>query len=390
MRFRPAILSALCLLCTGFPFTSAQDEPAADVLIRAQHLYTGTGDVLSPGSVLIRNGRIEAVGAELEVGSATLVSVHSLIPGLVDAYTQTGLGGADREQTEELTPGLTTVPIIDWSARDFQEQLESGTTCLGVAPGTENVISGLGCAVKTAGEQSRRVVSERTGLFISLCSDPTSGNGARSRPDSIYVRQPTNRMGVVWMLRTTMHAAQNSQDADKTLQEALRGDLPVFSVSRTDHDIRALLTLSEEFRFRPSIIGGQEAWRSVDAIAAGVESVVLERQAPWTSRGGERTRTSAETAARLAEHGVRFCFSQGDLLDQARFAVKFGLPRDAALNAITSAPAAILNIDDRVGTIAVGRDADLVAVSADLFEFTSAIQWVMVDGTIRYRQDSSL
>ncbi|MBL8816542.1 MAG: amidohydrolase family protein [Planctomyces sp.] len=366
------------------------DEPEVSgdktVLIKAEVIHTGTGEILRPGCVLIRDGKIVEIGESLSVEGVKVVEVKSLIPGLVDAASRIGAGRLDDERTDEITPDLASVSIVDWKDIDFLQQLSGGTTCVHLTPGTSNVVAGLTSAVKTAGTIDRRIVAERTGLAISVCSDPASGNNARSRPDSIYIRQPTNRMGVVWMLRNAFHATQNDKFASPAMKDVTAGTLPVFAVSRTQHDIQALMTLADEFSFHPTLIGGQECWKVTDEIAERKMSVILQRVIPGSSRGDERTRISADMAARLNKSGATFCLSGGDLLDQMRFAVRFGLPAESALASITASPAAILKIDDRVGSIVVGKDADLVAMTGDPLEFSTAIQWVMVDGAIQFEQ----
>lgn len=356
------------------------------VLIQAETLLIGDGSVLSPGSVLVKDGKIVEVGENLSADGATTVSVEYLIPGLVDAASRTGISRLDVELTKEITPELLSSTIVDWTDDGFAQHRAAGTTCVHLTPGTSNVIAGLSSAVKTSGPADGRIVAERTGLGISVCSDPASGNRSRSRPDSIYVRQPTNRMGVVWMLRNAFHATQTKKMKSPAMQQAAAGELPLFAVSRTHYDIQALFSLADEFSFKPIIIGGQEAWKLTDEIAQRKISVVLQRVIPGSSRGDERTRVSGNMAARLHTAGVPFCLSGGDLLDQVRFAVRFGLPAESALAAITSSPAAILKINDRVGSIVAGKDADLVGLNGDPLQFTTAIQWVMVDGAIQIEQ----
>ena len=94
-------------------------------------------------------------------------------------------------------------------------------------------------------------------------------------------------------------------------------------------------------------------------------------------------------ANRLHEADVSFCFSGSGLLNQARFAVRFGLPKPAALQAMTSDAAEILGVGDKVGTISIGKAADLVALSGDPLEFTTPIQWVMVDGVIQFEESDN-
>lgn len=381
------LVAVMVLPSSGGPIASS--ARADDIVIHAANLYTGTGDVLSPGSVLVRDGRIAEVADAIDAGDRTVLTVESLMPGLVDATATTGLADRDAERTEEITPDVSTLPLVDWRDRGFREALAQGTTTLHLVPGTQNVIAGTACVVKsTATEHGQRVVAPATGLYVSLCEDPTSGNRSRSRPDSIYNRQPTNRMGVIWIWRSELSRAAMSEDGIPQLQQVLQGDVPVFCVSRTVHDIRAALSVADEFEIQPVIVGGHEAWRCVDELAGRNTAIVMQRIAPWSSRGDERTETCAETTRRLAEAGIPFCLSEGNLLDQARFAVRFGLDESVALQAITSAPARILKIDDRVGSIATGRDADFVALTGDPFEFTTAIDWVMVDGVLHDQQET--
>ncbi len=383
ITFKTLIATAIVLTVCGRSGAVMGDDA---ILIKSEELHTGTGEVLRPGCVLIKDGKIIEVGESLTAEGAKVIEVKSLIPGFVDAASRVGVNRLDDERTDEITPDLASASIVDWRDNEFLEQLAVGTTCVHLTPGTSNVVAGLSSAVKTFGATDKRVVANRTGLAISVCSDPASGNNSRSRPDSIYVRQPTNRMGVVWMLRNAFHATQNGKLDSAAMKDVTAGTLPIFAVSRTQYDIQALMTLADEFSFHPILIGGQECWKVTDEIAERKMSVILQRVIPGSSRGDERTRISADMAARLNKAGVTFCLSGGDLLDQMRFAIRFGLPAESALATITSSPAAILKIDDRVGSISAGKDADLVALNGNPLEFTTAIQWVMVDGAIQFEQ----
>jgi imidazolonepropionase-like amidohydrolase len=388
----------VAIILSAFTLLVPAQSTAQDLLIKAKRVITMNGDVLEPGEVLVSDGRIKAVGESLDADSADIIEVDTLMPGLVNAYDQTGISGQETERTREVTPRLATADIINMQDRAFFEQLSNGTTTINICPGTDNVISGLSCAVKTAGPvplnsertktRGSRIISPNTGLVIAACSDPTSRNFSRQRPDSIYVRQPTNRMGVVWILRSTFHRAKTAgvdSPNDDLLRKAIDGEQPIFAVSRTHYDIRALLNIGEELGFAPVIVGGEESWRILDALKKTNTSVILGSIRPGSERGPERTRVSANNAGLLHRTGVVFCYSGSELLEQARFGVRFGLDPNAALAAITLTPAKILKIDNRVGSIAVGKDADLVALNGDPLEFTSSIEWVMVDGQTAFR-----
>jgi len=356
---------------------------ADDLLIQAAKVYTMAGPPLAPGAVLISNGKIIQVGAKLTPpAGAKVIDLGSgvLMPGLVDAYSNNGIAGNPAEMTKEITPDYRVLSAVDWRSRSFREALADGTTCLGLAPGTEGVFAGLSCAVKTAGTQ--RIVQQETGLLITMASDPAGGNTSRQRPDSIYVRQPTNRMGVVWMLRSTFDKAARGKTPELTVvSDALAGHRRVYSVSRTDNDILSLLRLAKEFKFSPTVIGGQEAYKVRDELAAAKVSVILGPLTTSSSgTGPESTEIVWNQPGLLHKAGVPFALSGGNLLEQARFAVRYGLPAETALDAITRTPARLLGLESRVGTLEAGRDADLVALDGDPLELTTSIQWILVDG----------
>jgi imidazolonepropionase-like amidohydrolase len=363
---------------------------ADDLLINAAKVYTMTGSPLSPGAVLVANGKIVQVSSKITAPvGAKVVDLGSgvLMPGFIDAYSSAGIAGSPAEMTREITPAYRVLTAVDWRSRAFREALAEGTTCLGLAPGTDGVFAGLSCAVKTAGAQ--RVLQPETGLIITVASDPAAGNSARQRPDSIYARQPTNRMGVVWMLRSTFDKAARQKSAElAVVREALAGQRRIYAVSRTDHDLLSLLRLAKEFKFTPTVIGGYEAYKVREELAAAKVPVIL---GPLTTNsslvGPESSEVVWNQPSLLHKAGVPFALSGGHLLDQARFAVRFGLPAEAALEAITRTPARLLGLDSRVGTLEAGRDADLVALDGDPLELTTSVRWVLVDGTL-YEKDN--
>ena len=380
---------AVCL-SMGSP-VNAQDDQGS-VLYSAGTVYTMSGAPLSPGQVLIRDGKIAAVGATLPadtVGDATQVELGPdsvLMPGFIDAYTQTGMeSGKPDEQSKEVTPRFQAIHAVDWKSDGIQKQLHDGTTTMCICPGTENVIAGISGIVKTAGEH---VINDNHALVASLCSDPASRNSSRQRPDSIYVRQPTNRMGVVWILRNTLSKESRDLDAANPVDQVLEGKRPLFMVSRVSHDLTTVATLADEFDLQPVVVGGQESYLVTDLLAERKYPVILSGTTTGSMFGPEQSKLCWNQAGILDAADIPFAISGSQLLEQARFACRFGLEREKALQAITVSPAKILGIDNKVGTIETGKDADLVALNGDPLEFTTAIEWVMVDGKIQDGQNT--
>ena len=254
-----------------------------------------------------------------------------------------------------------------------------------VCPGTQNVFSGIAAIIKTSDELAI-MINDDGPLLASLCSDPARGNRARSRPDSVFVRQPTNRMGVVWILRSTFDKAMrgvggaDKANAMKVVKQSVKGKRPMMFVSRMSYDLTSVASLADEFGFNPILVGGQEAYKVKEMIAERKYSVILQRLRLDTTRGAEGAELIWNQPGVLAEAGITFALSGDDLLEQARFAHRNGLDHDMALAAITTTPASILGLEKQVGAIKVGFDADLVVLDGEPLELTTSIRQVIING----------
>ncbi|MFN7842017.1 MAG: amidohydrolase family protein [Pirellula sp.] len=393
-------LLACCLTLGSFPVLKP-NASAADssnvILVKAKHVVLGTGETISPGAILIESGKIKLIAGEIEAKDVETIEADWVMPGLVNAAASYGIAGGTSEISTEVAPDFYTSFSLNPNSRDFREAIDEGITTAHLLPGTQSVIAGCSSIVKVSGGgdtgSKPAVLTEKHGLTIALSSDPTSRNQARGRPDSIFMRQPTNRMGVVWILRSALHKTQNDQPASFLTPEsraiiasAVKGELPIYSVSRIDVDIRSTFTLQDEFGVRPIIVGGDEAYRILDDIKERKPSIIYtdltSRSSTSGLRGPEGTERRWNVASQFAASGIDFCLAGTDLLDQARFATRFGLDRNHALKSITLSPAKILKVDQQVGSIENNKDADLVAFNGDPLEFTSAMKWVMVNGKI--------
>lgn len=367
------------------------------ILVKAKNVVLGTGETISPGAILIESGKIKLIAGEIEAKDVETVEADWVMPGLVNAAASYGIAGGTSEISTEVAPDFYTSFSLNPNSRDFREAIDEGITTAHLLPGTQSVIAGCSSIVKVSGGGENgdkpAVLAEKHGLTIALSSDPTSRNQARGRPDSIFMRQPTNRMGVVWILRSALHKTQNDQTASFLTPEsraiiasAMKGELPIYSVSRKDVDIRSTFTLQDEFGVRPIIVGGDETYRILDDVTERKPSIIYtdltSRSSTSGLRGPEGTERRWNVASQFATAGIDFCLAGSDLIDQARFATRFGLDRNQALKSITLSPAKILKVDQQVGSIENNKDADLVAFNGDPLEFTSAINWVMVNGKI--------
>jgi hypothetical protein len=180
------------------------------------------------------------------------------------------------------------------------------------------------------------------------------------------------------MLRSTLQ--HSKADPKGELHAALEAKQPFFCTARIAADIEAVVRLSHEFGFKPIIVGGEEAYQVPEVLAQSKTPVVLRTIGSSNAPGPEGADPFWNQAGVLHKAGVTFAIAGGQPLEMARFAVRYGLPTDVALQAITATPAKLLGVDDRVGTLAEGKDADFVVLSGEPFEFTTSVRDAVVNG----------
>jgi len=386
---------------------SAQDST---VVLRGATVLSSAADPIPDGTVIMAGGRIQAVGGSdlgVPVGAVVVDAKGMFVtPGLIDAGAQMGLSDTDaNEQGDEVTPHMRVLDALDRDDPRFAKARSRGVTTVHVTPGNRNVIGGLGAVVKTWGTSiADMLVKDGVGLRMTMGSEPSSGNRAirGGMPNSMYSRRPTTRMGVIWAVRKAFYDAKDYQqrtiDPDNStppdagmevLVEALTGKVLVHTTARAEQDIRTALRLAEEFGYRPVLDEPVEAWRVADEIAeAGVSVLFGAPSAAQVAGSGGRDGAEVRwnTLNMLAERGVPFAIHTGtnnaalSLIDEAMFAVRNGLSQSAALDAITIVPAVILGVSDRVGSLEVGKDADVVLWTGHPLDPSSAVKSVYVGG----------
>ncbi len=377
----------------------AQDR----LLLKGAKVFTGKGPFQEGLQILVVDGKIQKVGKDLSAENSTVVDVSGkwITPGLVDANTSLGLATTHtNEQSNETTPHIPILDAIDPRAANFKRALGMGVTSAYVSPGGMNVFGGLGVVLKTAGPQlSERIILDKTGLRMTLGAMASSGNRSfrGGNPDSMFYRRPTSRMGVIWEIRSQFYKADakrasgqgfdpEKDPATRTLIAALDGKLTVRTTARTDQDIRTALRLAEEFGIRIAIDEGTEAYNSLDQIAAAGVPVIASP--PSVSQHPDRAERHLDTIKLLADAGVVVAIQTGQglgalpLIREASFAVRYGLPRERALEAVTSVPAEILGVSDRVGSLKEGLDADIVVWDLNPLSVFSRPESVYVGGKL--------
>ena len=377
-------------------------QAEAQIAVKGETVYTMAGAPIKNGVVLIKDGKIEAVGANLQVPQNYKVyNAKVVTPGFVDAHTSVGLAGiynvpADQQQLEKTSPVQPELRAID--AYNPNEELitwvrSHGVTTIntGHAPGA--LASGQLMALKTSADGFDNLLDTTTMVAFTV------GNSVADN----YNSPKTTAKGIA-MLRSELQAAQayakksGNKDASKrpdrnlkmeTLSEVLSGKYKALVTANKAQDIMAALRLAKEFNLDMVLDGASEGYLLVDEIkAAGIPVIVH----PTMARAyGENKNISFETAAILAKAGIPVAIQSGFeayvprarvLLFEASVAVANGMKPEQALAALTIAPSKIIGQDKRIGSLEKGKDADMVLFDGDPFEYTSHVCTVLVDGKV--------
>lgn len=405
----------------------AATPAAAQVVVRAGTLHTVSGAPIENAVVIAdADGTIEWVGpaAEADIPDGVDVLEAAVVtPGLVDARSVVGLSGAlnsnvgpvrDQDQLERSSPLQPDLRAID--AYDANETLVEwvrtyGVTTLHTGHGPGALISGQTMIAKTRG----RNVEQATLMPVRMLA-ATLGNAVSSN----FQSPGTSAKGIA-MLRSALHGAQayldqvrkaeeaasdgngeddgDAEDGDakpapqppprdlskEALGQVLDGELSLLVTANTVAEMASALRLQQEFGFDLVLDSAAESYLLLDEIREAGVPVLLHPTMSRVRNG------SYETAAQLADAGIPFAIQTGFegyvpktrvLLWEAAIAAANGLGMERALEAVTLSPARILGIDDRVGSIEVGKDADLALFDGDPFEYTSHICGVIIESQV--------
>jgi imidazolonepropionase-like amidohydrolase len=406
MNVKPRLLICLILILAPASLLCAQEEVVA---LKTGQVLTVSGKPISEAVVIFQNGKIIDVGANLPIPEgATVIDATKkvVMPGLVNAGPVHVMRGDLNEQSSEITPTFRVSAAIDPANKELKRLAQKGITTLHVAPGSRNLIAGLGAVLKPVGKTvAEMMLKDDASLWITFGSDSTLGNRPprSSPPNNFYYRRPTTRMAVAWMVRKSFFDAQQyadnkpeSPDPDlDVLVAAMEGTLPIFIRAQRSTDIRMALNISKEIDLDVTLFKASEAYKMAQEIADRKIPVILEPFYDFATRGGyiEGNNIRWSNAATLSDAGVEVAmahtpgYEETDLLSAALFAVRYGLSRDLALRAITLTPAEILGVADQVGSIEKGKDADLLVLSGDPLASTTRIERVIINGKTVYQLD---
>ncbi|MBL8985340.1 MAG: amidohydrolase family protein [Gemmatimonadales bacterium] len=400
----------------------AQDKPIA---IRGGTVVPVSGPAIPNGTVVIRGGKIVAVGANVPVpAGAEIVDARGkyVLPGLVDAMSNIGIAATDQDEpAEPINPANRAFeaynPFGDFgSGRGGplrnREILSGGVTTMYVGPADATLIGGQGVVVKTAGpDLAGVVVREPAAMDMTLGTPPKAAARARNR-------DPATRMAEVAMLRQRLVRAQEYQKTREqnpngprdlgleALGRLLRREFPARIQANHPTDIRSALRLAQEFGFDLVVDGGQGALEFKDELATRRIPVILGQVShPYVSNEeipnkedyppmDERlpanlTRAGVKTAIATFSRSFGSLAPAGSakwLLIDAGIASGYGLSEADVLKAVTLIPAEILGVANRVGSLEVGKDADVIVLDGPPLSVKTWVQRVYVGGELVFQK----
>lgn len=375
----------------------------AQTAIKAEMIYTVSGAAIRNGVVLVKNGKIENIGTGLAIPSGYKVyETKVLTPGLVDARSLVGISGAfniptDQDQLEKSGPIQPELRAID--AYNPEETLvkvirDYGVTTIHTGHGVGALVSGQTMIAKTKEGTVETVTIQPLSMLAMTIGPSVSGN----------FTSPGTKAKQIAMIRTELLKAQahlkkqSDKDSSKRpaadlkldmLVKLLKGEIKALITANSSVDIMSAIRLAKEFNLKLVLNGAAEAYRLIPEIKNANAEIILH--ATMARNGGDMVNMTMESAAILTKAGIAVSIETGFegyvpktriLLFEAGQAMAFGLSFDEALKAITLNPARLLGISDKVGSIEIGKDADLVFFNGDPFEYLSKVCGVMIDGVM--------
>lgn len=421
-RLRRPLPLVLALGCFGLILFGEQDSVIA---IKGGRFFTGTAGMIDGGVLIIRGGKIVGLGKDLAVpaGARIIEAVDSFImPGLIDTFTNLGteesgtLGGDSDEKTSALAPHLRIIDGFDPENAFIPMARKAGVTTALIAPAVGNLIGGQCGLMRLWGDDVEEMaVAFPAAMQAALGEAPKMRYGPKKQ-------MPQTRMGEAALLRQTFIDAQNYlrqiNDYERKRGEAqakkkknkdvgdevqippavdlklqalvpvLKGELPLLVTANRYDDILTALRIADEFGLKVILGEGAEAHRLKERLATEKIPVLLKPEETAARLTLETQGAVQDNAAQLWRAGVKVAFQTGSIQDvaglvrQAQVAAANGLPHDEALRALTLNAAEIFGVAGDLGSLDIGKSADLVIFEDDPLRGLARTKLVIIRGEV--------
>ncbi len=382
------------------------------LFIKNGYIKTMAGEDIANGCVLIDdNGKIAAVGADLQApqGAEIIDAEGRLVtPGCVEAHCHIGIGepligwaGSDlNESTDPVTPQMRAIDGINPFSPNFKDAQKGGVTSLCVAPGSANIIGGTAVAIKSAGKRvDDMVIKNPVAMKCAFGENPKNFYGQQNK------KAPKTRMAIAALFRDMLVKAKAySDDIDagipvkrdlklESLVPVIKGEIPLKAHAHRADDIFTAIRIAKEFGLKMTLDHCTAGGLIAEELAKEGYPALVGPSFGGRSKS-ELEHKSFATAAALHKAGVEVSIITDASVTPienlplfAAMAVGEGLPVEAAWRAITVNPAKAIGIIDRVGSLEVGKDGDLVIWTADPMTTVCAHAKVtVINGRVEYAE----
>ncbi|MCC2502111.1 amidohydrolase [Bacillus paranthracis] len=371
------------------------------ILLKQAIVYPITSQKFQ-GDVLVIGEKIAEVKPSIQpTQDMTVIDARALhlLPGFIDVHTHLGLydegtgwAGNDANETSEVsTPHIRSLDGIHPLDIAFQDAVQNGITTVHVMPGSQNIIGGTTCVIKTAGTCiDHMIIQEPAGLKIAFGENP-------KKVHSNGTKESITRMGIMGLLRESFYEAQHyGHEADfRTLPilKALRREIPVRIHAHRADDISSALRFATEFNLDLRIEHCTEGHFIVEELSKHNLKVSVGPTLTRRSKIELKNKTW-DTYHILSKNGVEVSITTDHPYTPIQYlnvcaavAVREGLDEKTALEGITIFPARNLRLEDRIGSIEAGKDADLVLWTHHPFHYLAKPVLTMIDGKIIYKKN---
>ncbi|HEX8836522.1 MAG TPA: amidohydrolase family protein [Candidatus Acidoferrum sp.] len=424
------LLGLFCTLCllsvTGFlsaPATNAQAQQPSVYAITHAKIFTLAGSPIEDGTLVIRDGKIAALGASVEVpAGAQVIDARGLqvYPGLFDAITQMGLSeigavsaSVDTTETGSYNPDVVAATAISPSSEHIPVTRASGITEVLAVPGSggfgrggePGILGGQASAIHLAGWTIDEMLIKKSAAMVLNFPEiqtQTFDFATFSRREKPYTeaKQEYDRQInelTDWMDRARHYAqamekgSASKYDRDlrlEALAPVVRGELPVLVFANRSRDIRNAVEFCDKQKLKMILAGGEEAYRVKDLLRSKEIPVILRPMLSLPLDEDDPYDRLLSQPAELAAAGVKFAIASFDnsfarrLGQQAANAVAYGLPYDQALRAVTINPAQIFGLGSQIGTLEQGKIANVIVTNGDPLELATDVKYLFIKGQL--------
>lgn len=421
LRILPWFVPAVAAVCCFWPAASAQSTSSGTYAITHARIFTVSGAPIDDGTLVIRDGRIAAVGANVAVpAGAEVIDAKGLqvYPGLFDPITQMGLSEinavsatVDTTETGLYNPDVIAATAISPSSEHIPVTRAAGITEVLAVPdsggfdsrGSEGVIGGQASAIHMAGWTINDMLIKKSVAMVIAWPEietRTFDFATFSRKDKPFneAKQDYDKKvnELADYLDSARHYAQamgHGGPADykrdlklEALVPVVRGQLPVLVFADRGRDIRNAVEFCDKQKLKMILAGGLEAYKEKDLLRSKGIPVILRPTLTLPVNEDDPYDRVLTQPAELAAAGVKIAFGSFDnsfarrLGQQAANAVAYGLPYDQALKAVTVYPAEIFGVADQVGTLETGKVANVIVTNGDPLEVTTEVKFLFIKG----------